>query len=182
MPEKMCSERGKVPDGELFIKVIVNHVVRQTRLSAGVASVDAANCYDSVAHAIVSLAFQAFGLPVEAVHSMLTAIEDMEYYTRMAYGDSKNFKGQKIAVKFQGLCQGNDVAPAGWVVISIVILGAHKKKSHGRNVACPISCQTVHLSAILFVDDNNLIHVDRTSQKKRPRMTCNAALIPGAVI
>ena len=160
MPEEIYSERGKVPDDGTLAKVIFNDVVRQTRLSAGVASVDAANCYDSVAHAIASLTCQAFGVPAEAVHSMLTAIEDMKYYLRTAYGDSKNFRGHKIAVKFQGLCQGNGAAPAGWAVISIVILGAHKKKGHGGHFVCPISRRTGHLSAILFVDDNDLIHVD----------------------
>ena len=91
---------------------------------------------------------------------MLTTIENMKYYLRTAYGDSKNFRGHKIAVKFQGLCQGNGAAPAGWAVISIVILEAHKRKGHGGHFVCPISRRTGHLSAILFVDDNNLIHID----------------------
>ena len=114
MPEEIYSERGKVPDDGTLAKVLFYDVARQTRLSAGVSSVDAANCYDSVAHAIASLTCQAFGVPAEAVHSMLTTIENMKYYLRTAYGDSKNFRGHKIVVKFQGLCQGNGAAPAGW--------------------------------------------------------------------
>jgi hypothetical protein len=68
----------------------------------------------------------------EAVHSMLTASDEMKYYLRTTYGDSKNIRGHKILVKFQfqGLCQENGAAPVGWAVISIVILGAHKKKGH----------------------------------------------------
>ena len=128
MPEEIYSERGKVPDDGTLAKVIFNDVVRQTRLSAGVSSVDAANCYNSVAHAIASLTFQAFVVPEEAVHSMLTAIEEMKYYLRTTYGDSNNFRGHKISVKFQGLCQENGAGPAGWAVISITILGAHLKK------------------------------------------------------
>ena len=100
MPEEIYSERGKVPDDGTLAKVIFNDVVRQTRLSTGVSSVDAANCYDSVAHAIASLTFQVFGVPEEAVHSMLTAIEEMKYYLRTAYGDSKNFRGHKISAPF----------------------------------------------------------------------------------
>ena len=160
VPEEIYSKRGKVPDDGTLAKVIFYDLVRQTRLSAGVSSVDAANCYDSVAHAIASLTCQAFGVPAEAVQSMLTTIENMKYYLRTAYGDSKNFRGHKIAVKFQGLCQGNGAAPAGWAVISIVILGAHKRKGHGGHFVCPISCLTGHLSAILFVDNNDLIHID----------------------
>ena len=76
------------------------------RLTAGLALVDAANFYDSVAHAIASLVFQAYGVPEEAVQSMLSTIEEMKYYLRTAYRDSKNFRGHKISVKFQVLCQG----------------------------------------------------------------------------
>ena len=119
----------------------------------------------------------------EAVHSMLTASDEMKYYLRTTYGDSKNFRGHKIAIKFQGLCQGNGTAPARWAVISIVILGAHKKKGHGGHFVCPISRRTGHLSAILFVDDNdlNMLTWERPSQQKRPRMTYNTALIAWAV-
>ena len=54
-PEEMYSKKGKVSDDGTLTKVVFNKLVRQTRLLAGVASVDAANCYDSVAHAIASL-------------------------------------------------------------------------------------------------------------------------------
>ena len=35
-----------------------------------------------------------------------------------------------------------------------------QKKGHGGHFVCPISRRTGHLSAILFVEDNNLIYVD----------------------
>ena len=102
--------------------MLFQDVVRQTRLTAGLALVDAANCYDSVTHAIASLVLQAYHVPEEVVQSMLSKIEEMKYYLRKTYGDSKNYRGHKISVKFQGLCQGNGAAPAGWAVISITIL------------------------------------------------------------
>ena len=82
--------------------------------------------------------FQAYGVPEEAIQSMLLTIEEMKYYLQTVYGVSKNFRGHKILVKFQGLCQGNGAAPAGWLVISITILNAHKKKGHGGQFVCPI--------------------------------------------
>ena len=91
---------------------------------------------------------------------MLTAIQEMKYFLRTAYGDSKNFRGSTIQIKFQGLCQGNGAAPAGWAVISIVIVGAHKREGHGGHFVCPISNLSAHLSAILFVDDTDLLHID----------------------
>ena len=63
-------------------------------------------------------------------------------------------------MKFQGLCQGNWAAPAGWALISITILNAHDKKGRGGKFVCPVSQRMGHLAAILFVDDNNLIRID----------------------
>ena len=159
MPEEIYSERGKMADDGSLAKVLFYDIVRQSRTAAAIASIDAANCYDSIAHAIASLVFQAFGVPEGAIESMLTAIEEMKYFLRTAYGDSKEFAGSTIEVKYQGLCQGNGAAPAGWAVISITIIGAHKRKGHGGYFVCPISKLEGHLAAILFVDDTDLIHI-----------------------
>ena len=90
---------------------------------------------------------------------MLSTIEEMKYYLRTAYGDSKNFRRHKISLKFQGLCQGNGAAPAGWAVIIITILNTHKKKGHGGKFVCPISQRTGHLAEVLFVDDNDALPI-----------------------
>ena len=100
MPEEVYSKPNKTADDGTLAKVLFFDITRQTRLSAGISSVDAANCYDRVAHAIASLTFQAFGVPEKAVHAMLTTIEEMKYFLRTAYGDSKKFRGHKILVKF----------------------------------------------------------------------------------
>ena len=42
-------------------------IVRKLRVSAGISSVDAENCYDSIVHAIASLVFQYFGVPEEDI-------------------------------------------------------------------------------------------------------------------
>ena len=84
----------------------------------------------------------------------------MKYFLRTAYGDSKTFAVSTIELKFQGLCQGSGAALAGWAVISIKILCAHKRKVHGGHFVCPISNLTVHLAALLFVDDTDMIHIN----------------------
>ena len=62
---------------------------------------------------------------------MLTAIEEMKYFLRTTYGDSKGYVGSTIEVKFQDLCQGNGASPAGWSVISIKIINVNKRKVMG---------------------------------------------------
>ena len=105
--------KNKRADDGSLAKVLFFDTARQTRLTAGQGSVDTANCYNSVACVISSLVFHSFGVPREAVLSMLETIEEMKYFLQTAYGDSKSFRGSNIEVKFQGLCQGNGVAPTG---------------------------------------------------------------------
>jgi hypothetical protein len=50
--------------------------------------------------------------------------------------------------------------PAGWAVVSIVILNAHKEEGHSATFRCPISKTGGKLSAIIFVDDTNLLHIN----------------------
>ena len=122
------------------------------------ASVDADNCYNRIAHAIASLVFQAFGVPLSASESMLTTIQEMKFFLRTGFGDSNDFATSTLSIKTQGLCQGNGASPAGWAVVSICIINAHKKKGHGTHFACPISKQGSHIAGIIFVDDTDLIH------------------------
>ena len=91
---------------------------------------------------------------------MLGAIESMKFYLRTGCGDSKSFAGGGDSVKKQGLTQGNGASLAGWAVISICIIGAHGKKDHGAKFICPITHLKHHLSAILYVDNMDLLHIN----------------------
>jgi len=158
MPEEVFSERNKMADDGTLTKVLTYDIIRQTRKSAGLASVDADNCYDRIAHAIASLVFQAFGVPLSASEAMLTTIQEMKFFLRTGFGDSADFAGSSLSIKTQGLCQGNGASPAGWAVVSICILGAHKKKGHGAHFTCPITKLKSHIAGIIYVDDTDLVH------------------------
>ena len=60
-------------DGTLA-KVLFFDVMRQFKLPAGLTSVDAANCSNSVVHAVAALTFRTFGVPKQAVQVMLQTI------------------------------------------------------------------------------------------------------------
>ena len=64
-------------------------MVRQFKLPAGPSSVNAANYYSSVTHAIATLIFRSVGVPKEVVQVMHLTIEKMKYFLTTAYGDSK---------------------------------------------------------------------------------------------
>jgi hypothetical protein len=109
---------------------------------------------------MASLIFQSFGVESMAVSAMLETIQEMKLFLRTAYGDSKTFSDSSIKIKTQGLGQGNGAAPAGWGVISIVILRAHGAKGHGAQFIAPLSLVRTNLSAIIYVDNTDLLHIN----------------------
>ncbi len=79
MPDEIYSERNRLADDGTLSKVLFYDIIRQLCRPAGLAAVDANNCYDRIAHPIVSMAFQAFGVPTSAIESMLGMIQDMKF-------------------------------------------------------------------------------------------------------
>ncbi len=75
------------------------------------------------------------------------------------------FAGSSIEIKTQGLGQGNGASPAGWCVSSIVILRAHGAKGHGAHFIAPMSLVCRSLSAILYVDDTGLLHINMDAEE-----------------
>jgi hypothetical protein len=165
MPEEIFSEKNRMADDGTLCKTLFYNITRQVRVPAVIASVDASNCYNRIAHAIASLVFQAFGVPATAIKTMLSTIENMKFFLRTGFGNSMSYAGGGISIKTQGLIQGNGASPAGWAVISICIIGAHKKKGHGAKFHCPITHLKHHLSAILYVDDTDLLHINLSKNK-----------------
>ncbi len=92
--------------------------------------------------------------------AMLEMIQEMKFFLRTAFGDSKEFSGWTIEVKTQGLGQGNGISPAGWCIISIMILWAHGAKGHGAHFIVPMSHVRSSLSAILYINDSDLLHLN----------------------
>jgi hypothetical protein len=146
-------------------KTLFYDIAHQARVPAAIALVDASHCYNRIAHAMALLIFQAFGVPLTAVEMTLRAIKNMKFFLQTGFGNSTSFAGGGISIKTQGLTQGNGASPAGWVVISICILGEHGKKGHGAKFYCPINNLQHHISAILYVDNTDLLHIDLTKDE-----------------
>jgi hypothetical protein len=59
------------------------------------------------------LIFQSFGVKSTTVSAMLETIQEMKFFLRTVFGDSKTFVGSSIKIKMQGLGQGNGASQAG---------------------------------------------------------------------
>jgi len=71
IPEEIFSEQNHTADDGGLAKMLFYDIAHQTRTLAAVASVDASNCYDRIAHAMASLIFQSFGVKSTAVQGTL---------------------------------------------------------------------------------------------------------------
>ncbi len=142
------------------MKVLFYNIVRQTWLPAGISAVNADNCYNCITHPVASLIFQSLGIQKEACESILKTIQDMKFFLQMGFGDSREFASATGDIKTPGMCQGNGAAPSGWMVDSIAMIQAHKRKGHGVHLRCPIMKKSIHLASTLFVDDTDLKHLD----------------------
>ncbi len=165
MPEEVYSKRNWLADDGTLLKILFYDKVRQLWYSAGLASVDAKNCYDRIAHPMASMVFQSFGVPNPAIKSIFTTIQDMKFYLRTGYGDSTGYAGGSNhpsgdTRKMQGMCQGNGAAPAAWTVTSIPMIAAQWRKDHGGHFVAPISSKEGHLIGGLYVDNTDLFHLD----------------------
>ena len=67
IPEEIFSEQNIMADNGTLAKVLFYDIVRQLLVSAGISSVDAANCYNIIAHTIAYLVFQDSGVPEKAI-------------------------------------------------------------------------------------------------------------------
>jgi hypothetical protein len=120
-------------------------IIWQMQCPAGIALVDTNNCYDRIAHTTASMVFQAFGVPSTPVEAMLTTIQEMKFFLCTGFGDSTDFASLKFDITTQGLFQGNGASLAGWAVVSICIINAHKKKGHSAHFICPITKLESHI-------------------------------------
>ena len=88
VPEEIYSEKGRTAEDAVLHQVLAYDIARQTRAPLLVASVDASQCYDRMAHSIAGLTLQASGVPPSSVRSMLKPIREMEFFICAAFGES----------------------------------------------------------------------------------------------
>jgi hypothetical protein len=93
MPEEVFSKWNQLADDGMLSKILFYNIARQLRWTAGLASIDAKNCYDRITHPMASMVFQAFNVPSEAIKSMLTTIQNTQFFLCTGYGDSRGYAG-----------------------------------------------------------------------------------------
>ena len=157
IPDEQYAERQSDGQDGAWLKRLFADISRQARIFIGIISADAGNCYDRIAHAFASLVFQAFGVFITMVAAMLVTIQNMKFFLRTGFGESTVFMTAALGAIIHGLCQGNTASPAGWSLISSILLAAYKRMGHGAVVISPISQTEDSTAGVLYVDDVDLL-------------------------
>ncbi len=100
--------------------------------------------------------------------SMCSTIQNMTFSLQTGFGDSTEVTGSRGDIKTQGMCQGNSTTGTAWMVTSIAMINAHKKKGHGVRIVTmtPLTNKIkLHLTGLLFVNDTDLKHLNTTKTK-----------------
>ena len=156
IPPEQYSEKQTTAEDGTFDKILQADISRQQRQRMCIISADAANCYDRIHHAIMALMFLCLGVREGSTVAMLRSIQLMKFYLRTGWGESADFIGGDVLRILHGMCQGNDAAPAAWLVLSSLLVKIYRKMGCGSHTRAPVSRAFLDAMGVVFVDDTDL--------------------------
>jgi hypothetical protein len=106
----------------------------------------------------MSLLLLAIGGEDGPISAMFWPIQQMRFFQCMGQGDSDMFMGgQPSCNPLQGLCQGNGVAPACWIMLSSLMMSVYRQGGHMSTMVSPISGEVIEFMGEIYVNDTNLL-------------------------
>ena len=140
---------------------LIFDIIRYKKSSLAMTSCDLKSCYDRIAHAPAYLAMTGYKYLSGPLISMFRCIQNMEWVTRTAHGDSRmTFGGsdQEFIAKPQGVGQGNGSGPSVWAVVSSRMFEVLHNQGLATTFEAPISkSNATDLCGFAFVDDSDII-------------------------
>ncbi len=135
--------------------------VQALHQTAAIESVYFANCYDAVAHPIASIALQSFKVHKVMVAMMLSVLQMMKWYLKLAFGQSTTFWGGTPDDPLMGFGQGNGASPPGFLAVCTLLINNYQKEGHGVQFLPRLAKDAFILAAVIYVDDSGLLHLAR---------------------
>ena len=103
-------------------KKLILDISNQKKTPSIVISVDAINYCNRIMHFFVSLSSRFFGLELEYLLILFQSIQLMKMYLRTAFRILSKFYSGSLDSLFCSAVQGNKVAPALWLIVSIFLV------------------------------------------------------------
>ena len=157
LPHEHYAQKESMAEDAVLDRQLTQDISRQSRHPMAIVGIDAAQCYDRVNHLMMALVWLALIGHVGAIELALHCLGSMQFHQRTGFGDSISFfGGPQLTVPFCGLGQGSKSAPASWLQLSSMIVGAYKALGYGATILDPISRAIDYSIGCLFVDDTDL--------------------------
>ena len=163
IPESQYARKYTQSIEAVVVKRLFYDGVRIYKTPGVMISNDARGCFDRIVLAIGALAMRRLGVPWTAIKSLLDTLKNMRHYIRTAHGDSDEFYTGSTTRPLQGGGQGNAAAGPMWLAISVILLSIMATLPINATIVTAISLQTLVFSAIMYVDDTDLLFLGSTS-------------------
>ena len=157
LPPELFARSGTSATEGCIARIIWCDINMTLNRSFSVQNCDLGQCYDAINHVAASVALQSFGVPMKAADVMHTVLQEMKFWLRSAFGDSDApFSGSDLDPTM-GEGQGSGGAPPTWTSISTLMIRLLKKHGFHTPLKGSWSDVTLHILAILFVDDIDML-------------------------
>ena len=191
VPESQYARKHTQAIEAVLVKRLYFDYLRIYKLPGVIISNNARGCFDQMILSIGSLAFRRLGVPWKAVRTLTDTLRNMRHFIRTAHGNSSQYYEGTSSKPLQGGGQGNSAAGPMWVAISIILLSILATVPSNATFLSAISLATITFSAIMYVDDTNLLIIGdkhdnpETLTSKAQTMInkwCNALWITGGCL
>ena len=159
VPADQFAKCGSQANQGVVVSGLFCDIARSLHKTAAIESVDLANCYDAVAHPIVSIALQSFKVQKEMVKLMLLVLQITRWHLRTSFGQSKSSYGGTRSDPSMGLGQGNGAGPPAFTSQNTLMINGYKSLGHGVDLYSAWTGVLFTLEAMIFVDDSDLLHM-----------------------
>jgi hypothetical protein len=124
---------------------------------AGLGKCNFGDCFDRAVHPPTSIALQSWGILPPAIRVLLSSMQTMQYVLKTGFEESTDSYGGTTSSPNLGLGQGSGASPPAFMALSSLINNAFCQMGHGaRKQLSYVSC-TFRLSAVMYVDDTDLL-------------------------
>jgi hypothetical protein len=152
------SQKESMADDARMDNRLTMDISQQLHHPLATMSVDTDKFYNCINHMIMSLLLLEIVGTIGNIVAMLHSIQTMKFFQRIARGDSTTFMGGRGKDNpLQGLCQGNGMAPAFWLMLSLVLMHSCSWQGFGSRIILPISGAIIDFLGKMYVDDTDLI-------------------------
>jgi hypothetical protein len=159
IPAEQFARRGSQATKGVLTSGLFCDIAWALHNSVAIESVDLANCYDTIAHPIASIALQSFKVCKVMVAIMLYVLKTMTWYLETVFGQRKISLDGTALDPSMGLGQGKGAAPSSFLAVCTLIINVYRNLGHGVTFIGVWARDAFTLSVVLYVDNSNFFHI-----------------------